>query len=54
MLKPALDKENRTGHFLKMATQCNKNTYQKQWDIPGKIQAKQGTGVGETWNFQGY
>ena len=54
MLKPAQDKRNRTGHFPKMATQYNMNTYQKQWAIPGKIQAKQGTWVGETWNFQGY
>ena len=52
MLKPALDKD--CGHFLKMATQYNMNTYQEQWAIPGKIKAKQVTGVGETWNFQGY
>ena len=37
-----------------MATQYNINTYQEQWAIPEKIQAKQVTGVGETWNFQGY
>ena len=42
------------GHLLKMATQFNMKTYQEQWAIPEKIQAKQVTGVGETWNFQGY
>ena len=34
-------------------SQYNINTYQEQWAIPEKILAKQVTGVGETWNFQG-
>ena len=42
------------GHFLKTVTQFNMNIYQEQWAIPEKIQAKQMTGVWETWNFQGY
>ena len=37
-----------------MATQFDMNTYQEQWAIPEKIQAKQMTVVGETWNSQGY
>ena len=42
------------GHLFKMAAQFNVNTYQEHWAIPEKIQAKQVTGVEETWNFQGY
>ena len=37
-----------------MATQFDMNTYQEQWAIPEKIQAKQMAVVGETWNSQGY
>ena len=40
--------------LFKIATQYNMNTYQEQWAIPEKIQAKQMTEVWETWNFQGY
>ena len=49
MCESALDEENRI-----VTTQYNENTYQKHWDIQEKIQAKQVTGVGEIWSFQGY
>ena len=49
MCEPALDEEKRT-----VTTQYNVNTYQKHWAIPEKIQAKQVTGLEETWNFQGF
>ena len=54
MCEPVLDKENRTGYLLKMATQYNVNIYQEHWAIPEIIQAKQVTVVEKTWNFQGY
>ena len=49
MCESALDEENRT-----VTTQYNLNTYQKHWAFRQKIQAKQVTGGGETWSFQGY
>ena len=40
MYEPALDKENKTDHLVKMPTQYNVNTSKKKWNFHRSVHEK--------------